>query len=154
VPPLRFDVVQRLKRDFPNLSISANGGLRTVSQCRQELAWADGVMLGREAYHRPYLLCELHQELLDGSWRCPTPAQQLERMAVYAERQVAAGERLSSITRHMLGLCTGRPGARSFRQRLSEGAREIQAGPAQSGAAGRLLREAASLCTPERMARV
>jgi tRNA-dihydrouridine synthase A len=154
VPPLRFDVVQRLKQDFPSLSIGVNGGLRTVSQCRQELAWADGIMLGREAYHRPYLLAELHQELLDQSWQWPTPAQQLERMALYAERQVAAGERLSSITRHMLGLCTGRPGARSFRQRLSEGAREIQAGPAQAGIAGRLLREAASLCTPDSIARV
>ena len=154
VPPLRYDVVQRLKSDFPRLSISVNGGLRTVSQCRQALDWADGVMLGREAYHRPYLLTELHQDLADEIWRGPEPAQVLERMAVYAERETATGERLSSITRHMLGLCTGQPGARRFRQRLSEGARDIEPGMRQAGEAGRLLREAASLCTPRRMARV
>ena len=65
VPPLRFDVVCRLKRDFPGLSIGVNGGLRTVEQCREALTWADSVMLGREAYHRPYLLVELTQQLLD-----------------------------------------------------------------------------------------
>src|SRR5579864_5182315 len=110
VPPLRFDVVERLKSDFPALSIGVNGGLRTVSQCRQALNWSDGVMLGREAYHRPYLLTELHQQLIDEHWAAPEPSQVLERMAVYAERETAAGERLSSITRHMLGLCTGQPG--------------------------------------------
>jgi tRNA-dihydrouridine synthase A len=154
VPPLRFDVVERLKQDFPQLSIGVNGGLRTVCQCRQALAWADGVMLGREAYHRPYLLAELHRELNGDKWACPGPARMLERMAAYAERQVFAGERVSSITRHMLGLCTGQPGARQFRQRLSEGAREIEPGPQASDKAGRLLREAAGLCMPESMARV
>ncbi|HWW19698.1 MAG TPA: tRNA dihydrouridine(20/20a) synthase DusA, partial [Steroidobacteraceae bacterium] len=154
VPPLRFDVVQRLRVDFPALSIGVNGGLRTVCQCRQALAWADGVMLGREAYHRPYLLAQLHRELFDGDWRCPEPAQLLERMAIYAQRQLCAGERLSSITRHMLGLCTGQPGARRFRQRLSEGARQIQPGPQASADAARLLRDVAGLCVAESMARV
>jgi tRNA-dihydrouridine synthase A len=145
VPPLRFDVVQRLTDDFPRLSIGVNGGLRTVTQCRQALAWSDGVMLGREAYHRPGLLAQLDQSLLDQSWQCPSPEQLLNRMALYAERETAAGERLSSITRHMLGLYTGQYGARRFRQYLSQGAREIEPGPAQSAAAGRLLRGAASL---------
>jgi tRNA-dihydrouridine synthase A len=154
VPPLRFDVVQRLKLDFPMLSIGVNGGLRTVCQCRQALAWADGVMLGREAYHRPYLLAELHRELLGSDWHCPEPTQLLERMAVYAERQVIAGERLSSITRHMLGLCTGQAGAKRFRQRLSEGARSTAPGVSAPEYAGRLLREAARLCMPESTARV
>jgi tRNA-dihydrouridine synthase A len=154
VPPLRCDIVQRLKQDFSKLSFSVNGGLRTVCQCRQALAWADGIMLGREAYHRPYLLAELHQALFGGNWRCPDAAQLLERMAIYAERQTAAGERLSSITRHMLGLCTGQAGARRYRQRLSEGAREVLPGPTASAHAGRLLREAAQLCMPESMARV
>jgi tRNA-dihydrouridine synthase A len=154
VPPLRFDVVQRLKQDFPRLFISVNGGLRTVCQCRQALAWADGVMLGREAYHRPYLLAELHRELFGEEWGCPEPAQLLERMAGYVERHMAAGERLSSITRHMLGLCTGRAGARRYRQRLSEGARAILPGPAASEHASRLFREAAQLCMLESMARV
>jgi tRNA-dihydrouridine synthase A len=154
VPPLKFDVVQRLKQDFPHLSIGVNGGLRTVCQSRQALAWADGIMLGREAYHRPYLLTQLHRELIGDEWHCPDPVQLLERMAVYAERQVATGERLSSITRHMLGLCTGQPGARRFRQRLSEGSREIQPGPRGAESAGRLVREMAGLCMPDCMARV
>lgn len=154
VPPLRFDVVQRLKQDFPALWIGVNGGLRTVCQCRQALAWADGVMLGREAYHRPYLLAELHRELIGEDWRCPEPADLLERMAIYAQRQVSAGERPASIARHMLGLCTGQPGARRFRQRLSEGAREIQPGPQASDDAGKLLRELTGLCMPEGVARV
>jgi tRNA-dihydrouridine synthase A len=154
VPPLRYDVVQRLKQDFPTLSIGVNGGLRTVGQCRQALTWADAVMLGREAYHRPQLLAELHRELLGADWHCPEPAQLLERMAVYAERQIAVGERLSSITRHMLGLCTGQVGAKRYRQRLSEGARAIAPGSTPSEYAGRLLREAAQLCMPESTARV
>jgi tRNA-dihydrouridine synthase A len=148
VPPLRFDVVERLKREFSQLAIELNGGLRTLSQCTAALEWCDGVMLGREAYHRPYLLAELQQLLFDDGWRCPDVAELLERMAAYAEREVAAGERLSAITRHMLGLCSGRPGARRYRQWLSEGAREHQgedevAGP--NSAAG-LLRAAAVLC--------
>jgi tRNA-dihydrouridine synthase A len=148
VPPLRFDVVQRLKGDFPQLAIEVNGGLRTSAACSAALDWSDGIMLGREAYHRPYLLAELQQLLFDDGWRCPDVAELLERMAAYAEREVAAGERLSAITRHMLGLCSGRPGARRYRQWLSEGAREHQgedelAGP--NSAAG-LLRAAAVLC--------
>ena len=148
VPPLRFDVVQRLKADFPQLAIEVNGGLRTPAACGAALDWSDGVMLGREAYHRPHLLAELQQLLFGDGWRCPAIAQLLERMAAYAEREVAGGERLSAITRHMLGLCAGRPGARRYRQWLSEGAREHQgldAASAAKSAAG-LLRAAAVVC--------
>jgi tRNA-dihydrouridine synthase A len=144
IPPLRFEVVQRLKRDFPQLAVGVNGGLRTVAQCEQALAWSDGVMLGREAYHRPYLLAELAQRLLHAA-PVPTPQQMLERMALYAERQVAQGERLSAITRHMLGLCTGQAGARRYRQYLSEGARGIGGGRGGSQAAGQLLRSAVAI---------
>ena len=107
-----FDVVQRLRsRIFRDLSIGVNGGLRTVCQSRQALAWADGIMLGREAYHRPYLLTQLHRELIgDELALSPDPMQLLEAHGgLRAERQVVTGERLSSITRHMLGLCTGQP---------------------------------------------
>jgi tRNA-dihydrouridine synthase A len=148
VPPLRFDVVQRLKGDFPQLAIDVNGGLRTTAACGAALQWSDGVMLGREAYHRPYLLAELQQLVFDDGWRCPAAGALLERMAAYAEREVAAGERLPAITRHMLGLLSGRPGARRYRQWLSAGAREHQAQGGVSGpqrAAG-LLRAATALC--------
>ncbi len=142
VPPLRFDIVRRLKQDFPALSIHLNGGLRTVEQCREALAWADGVMLGREAYHRPQLLADATRQLLGSDQPLQEPSEMLERMAAYAERQVAEGERLSTITRHMLGLYTGQAGARRFRQYLSEGSREIGVGAAHRAAAGRLLRSA------------
>jgi tRNA-dihydrouridine synthase A len=147
VPPLRYDVVQRLKADLPQLAIEVNGGLRTPAACRAALEWSDGVMLGREAYHRPYLLAELQQQLFDDGWQCPSRAELLERMAAYAEREVAAGERLAAITRHMLGLYTGQPGARRYRQWLSEGSREHQLEQlaAAKSAAG-LLRSAAVIC--------
>jgi tRNA-dihydrouridine synthase A len=148
VPPLHFDVVQRLKLDFPHLAIEVNGGLRTAAACSAALDWSDGVMLGREAYHRPYLLAELQQLLFHDGWCCPPIGQLLERMAAYAQREVAAGERLSAITRHMLGLCSGRPGARRYRQWLTEGAREHQDQDPASGptSAAGLLRAAAVVC--------
>jgi tRNA-dihydrouridine synthase A len=152
VPPLRFDVVQRLKFEFPQLAIEVNGGLRTPAACGAALQWSDGVMLGREAYHRPQLLAELHQLLFGDGWRCPATGELLERMADYAEREVAGGERLGAITRHMLGLCTGRPGARRYRQWLSQGALEHQGqdhaqdhASAAKSAAG-LLRAAVVVC--------
>ena len=116
VPPLRYDVVQRLKKHYPRLPVVVNGGFREVEPVRAALEWCDGVMLGREAYHRPCILAELagftvsHEALL-------------ERMAAYAERELAQGERLHSITRHMLGLYSGEPGARDYRRLLSEGVR-------------------------------
>jgi tRNA-dihydrouridine synthase A len=128
VPPLRYDVLQRLTRDFPGFPMVLNGGLRDAPAALAALQWCDGVMLGREAYHRPYVLAELQEALHPGSPR-PTRAEVLERMAAYAERELARGERFAAITRHMLGLFTGQPGAREYRRVLSEGARRPDAGP-------------------------
>jgi tRNA-dihydrouridine synthase A len=129
VPPLHHDVVRRLKEEFPRLPMIVNGGLRDAAAVAEALTWCDGVMLGREAYHRPYLLAEL-QRMLDPHGE-PAPSREalLERMAAYAQREMAAGTRLSAITRHMLGLYSGQPGAREFRRTLSEGARAAGAGP-------------------------
>jgi tRNA-dihydrouridine synthase A len=124
IPPLRYDVVRGIRARVPSVPVILNGGLRTVEQVHTELAWADGVMLGREAYHRPMLLAELSTER-----RIPSRLQMLERMAAYARRELARGERLSWITRHMLGLYAGQPGAKEFRRRLSEGARDAGATP-------------------------
>ncbi|HXR18756.1 MAG TPA: tRNA dihydrouridine(20/20a) synthase DusA [Steroidobacteraceae bacterium] len=146
VPPLRFDVVQRLAREFSHLWIGVNGGLRTAAQCETALLWCDGVMLGREAYHRPAVLTELHRHLFDDGWTGPDARSMLERMAAYTEREVMAGERVAAITRHMLGLCAGSPGARHFRQCLSEGARTLGAGAGAAARARRLMRQAAALC--------
>ncbi len=128
VPPLRYDVVRDLKRAFASLPIVVNGGLRDADSVRAALAWCDGVMLGREAYHRPFVLAELHRALAVKPAALPTRAALIERMARYCERELAAGERLSAITRHMLGLYSGEPGARDFRRILSEGARAAGAG--------------------------
>ena len=128
VPPLRPQVVRRLAAEYPASCFVLNGGLRTAGEAVAALDWCDGVMLGREAYHRPYLLSELHQLIFaDGSER-PSEAELLERMVAYAARELAAGTPLAAITRHMFGLYAGQPGARSYRQHLSEGARIPGAG--------------------------
>jgi tRNA-dihydrouridine synthase A len=129
IPPLRYDVVKRLRTSFPELPLVVNGGFRDVSSVKEALSWSEGVMLGREAYHRPYVLTELHRALYSDSPDAPSREELLERMARYAERVLAGGDRLSSITRHMLGLYAGEPGAREYRRTLSEGARLPGAGP-------------------------
>jgi tRNA-dihydrouridine synthase A len=128
VPPLRHDVVRQLKADFPALQVVLNGGLRTAAESVTALQWCDGVMLGREAYHRPEVLAELQRALVDASWQAPPAAAQLERMARYAETELQPGESAHHIMRHMLGLLSGRPGAKEFRRFLSEGARVPGAG--------------------------
>jgi tRNA-dihydrouridine synthase A len=149
IPPLRFDVVRRLKRDFPALWIGVNGGLRTVAECCEALDWADGVMLGREAYHRPQVLGELHEALCgqDG-WCVPDTAWLFERMLEYARQEVAAGTPLNAVTRHMMGLAAGRPGAKRFRQLLCEAATAHRGARAASleAPAGGLLRQAGACC--------
>jgi tRNA-dihydrouridine synthase A len=130
VPPLRYDIVRDLKRAFPALPMIVNGGFRTVDESLGALDWCDGVMLGREAYHRPYVLAQLDAALHGDETESFIPREALlDRMARYAAREMEKGERLSSITRHMLGLYSGEPGAREFRRVLSEGARAPDAGP-------------------------
>jgi len=129
IPPLRYDVVRRLKGHFPALPVIVNGGLRQCDAVAEALSWCDGVMLGREAYHRPYLLAELQQRLFPDGAAMPTREALLARMEAYARRELAAGHRLPGITRHMLGLYSGAPGAREYRRTLSEGARLPGAGP-------------------------
>jgi tRNA-dihydrouridine synthase A len=128
VPPLRYGVVRAVKARFPALPVILNGGLREVASVLEALTWCDGVMLGREAYHRPWLLTQLHGAL-GGKGGALDRRAVLDRMAVYVERELARGERLPNITRHMLGLYAGEVGAREYRRLLSEGARAPDAGP-------------------------
>ena len=125
IPPLRYDVVRRLKQTFPAVPVVVNGGLRDAASVLEALSWCDGVMLGREAYHRPFVLAEL-QQALSGS-TVPTRATLIERMQRYVARELTRGERLAPIVRHMLGLYAGEPGAREYRRTLSEGARAADA---------------------------
>ncbi len=124
IPPLRYDVVRDLKTSVAPVPVILNGGLRTPDQVVRELGWADGVMLGREVYHRPMLLAELSAA---GGAVMPDRMALLERMTQYARGEMARGERLSWIARHMLGLYAGLPGAKEFRRQLSEGARDPNA---------------------------
>jgi len=119
IPPLRPEYVHRLKRERPELTLVLNGGLGDVATVRAQVGALDGVMLGRAAYHRPRLLAELEQEMIDPAWVHPELGEVLEAMVVYARRERAKGVRLHSITRHMHGLVVGQDGARAWRRFLS-----------------------------------
>jgi tRNA-dihydrouridine synthase A len=118
VPPLRYDHVRRLKRDFPGLEIVINGGLADVPRILAELARVDGVMLGRAAYHDSYALAGLDAKMFGKP--APLRRQVVEAMLEYASREVALGTPLRAIARHMLGLYHGEPGARIWRRMLSD----------------------------------
>ncbi len=121
VPPLDYERVYRLKREFPDLEIILNGGISTTDQVLGHLEKLDGVMIGRQAYHDPYFLLELEKTLnADQDWQAHDRREIIEQMIPYIERQMAAGAELKHITRHMLGLFAGQPGARSWRRHLSE----------------------------------
>ena len=126
VPPLNYERVYQLKRDFPQLTIIINGGIDKVVEVQNHLRHVDGAMLGRVAYHEPYRLAELEQAL----HATPLPAREevIERMRPYIEAHLAAGGKLQHISRHMLGLYQGLPGARRWRRHLSENAHRTDAG--------------------------
>jgi tRNA-dihydrouridine synthase A len=119
VPPLRYDVAQQVKRDFPQLTIILNGGIKTVAEIKDHLRWADGVMIGREAYSNPYLLAEI-QSAIYGSTNILSRHEVIERFIPYVERMQREGVKLSSMTRHILGLFQSIPGAAAWRRKLSE----------------------------------
>ena len=120
VPPLDYARVYRLKREFPQLQVIINGGIATLDDVRVHLAMLDGVMLGRAAYHNPYLLAQIEAAL----YGVPLPGRSnaLRRLQPYIEAELRRGTALKQITRHVLGLFQGEPGARAFRRTLSEGA--------------------------------
>jgi tRNA-dihydrouridine synthase A len=129
VPPLQYDLVHRLKRDFPQLEIVINGGFKTLAQVQAQLAHVDGVMIGREAYHNPWILAEADARIFGAGTPVPDRREVVRRMRQFAAQQHAAGVPLHRITRHMLGLFQGRPGARAWRRHLSENAHRPDAGP-------------------------
>jgi tRNA-dihydrouridine synthase A len=130
IPPLKYHYVHKLKQERPALVVVLNGGLSQVAEIRDQLiAGVDGVMLGRAAYHRPALLAELEQALIDPNWKIPQPEEIIERVVAYAKICARRGIRLHSITRHMNGLMAGREGARAWRRFLSEVAASPQAVP-------------------------
>jgi tRNA-dihydrouridine synthase A len=120
VPPLDYARVHQLKREFPELVVVINGGIRTLGDIHTQLAAVDGVMLGRAAYHEPWLLAQVEAEF----YATPLPSREsvLRAMRPYVEAELARGTALKHISRHLLGLYQGEPGARAFRRTLSEGA--------------------------------
>jgi tRNA-dihydrouridine synthase A len=126
IPPLDYQRVYRLKREFPQLTIVINGGITTADQVKAHLTQVDGVMLGRAAYHDPYVLALVEAALYGEP--LPTREDVLLRMRPYIEAELARGTALKHISRHLLGLYQGEPGARGFRRRLSEGAHLPAAG--------------------------
>ncbi len=129
VPPLRYEVVRRLKRDFPALTFVLNGGLSDWDAIERELAHVDGVMLGRVAYHDPYFLAQGDWRVFGDDAPARSRADVLRAMIPYAEAQLVRGVALRAIARHVLGLYHGQSGGRRFRQILSDSAKLRAAGP-------------------------
>ena len=119
IPPLDHGRVHRLKADHPGLPIAINGGIGSIDECRAHLEAVDGVMLGRAAYHDPEILLRVDPDLFGEDAPLADGFEAAQAMEPYIAARLAEGVRLSSITRHMLGLFTGRPGARSFRRHLT-----------------------------------
>jgi tRNA-dihydrouridine synthase A len=128
VPPLQYDKVYQLKQEFPQLNIIINGGITTLEQSKNLLQHLDGVMVGREAYSNPYLLARVDQEIYGVDRPVISRDQVMEIFTTYCEEQLARGVRLNHITRHVLGLYQGQPGARQFRRIISEEAHKPGAG--------------------------
>lgn len=118
IPPLDYKRVHRLKQDFPELEIVINGGLSALDTATAQLEHVDGVMLGRAVYRDPYLFAALDAQLFGGV--LPSRAAVLEAMLRYAASEVAKGTPLRAITRHLMGLYAGLPGARGWRRSLGE----------------------------------
>lgn len=128
IPPLKYDIAYQLKRDFPQLEFIINGGITQWLAIHEHLQQVDGVMLGREAYHNPYLLAPVDHQLYGSSAPALTRDEVLQRFADYAERELRKGSSLQHLTRHILGLYQGQAGARLFRRHLSEHAHKKGAG--------------------------
>jgi tRNA-dihydrouridine synthase A len=120
LPPLRYGVVHQLKRDYPALEIIINGGIQTIQACQEALTHIDGVMLGREAYHSPYLLSRVDGEIYGEAVMPCSREEVVARFTEYVDRERSIGTPLSAMTRHVLGLYQGMPGARLWRRVLSE----------------------------------
>lgn len=138
IPPLRYDVARQIKQEFPQLEIILNGGIQTLEEGLAHLQGFDGVMLGRAAYHNPYILAEADSLLFGDPHTVLSRHDVLEAYLPYVERELARGVRLQSIARHILGLFHGAPGGRLWRRHLSENA-------VRAGAGVDVLRAAAAL---------
>ena len=127
IPPLNYEWVYQLKRDYPHLTIVINGGIQTMSECESHLESVDGVMIGREAYHNPWMLAQVDSKLFGGTDPAESRDDVIEALLPYISSKIAGGARLNHITRHILGLYQGVAGARKFRRHISENAYKKEA---------------------------
>lgn len=123
IPPLKYDYVYRLKQERPELEILINGGVKTLAEIDAHLQHVDGVMVGREAYHNPWLMADWDQRYYGAAARSGDRVDVALAMVPYIERQLAAGHKVRNVARHILGLFQGVPGARAWRRMLSDAAR-------------------------------
>jgi tRNA-dihydrouridine synthase A len=149
VPPLHYDRVYQLKQDFPELRIVINGGIADLDQAAVHLQSVDGVMLGRAAYQTPALLAQVDQCLFDTALPKVDPTTAVQALLPYIEQQLERGVYLAAMTRHILGLFHGQPGARVWRRYLSENAHRAGANSSVVRAALEQMQQAAR---PSRLA--
>ena len=128
IPPLNYPWVFQLKKDFPHLTIVVNGGIQTIEECHDHLEHVDGVMLGREAYQNPWMLAQVDEALFGMDSPLKSRDDVIAALLPFAEQHIAQGGQLNHVTRHILGLYHGVPGAKKFRRHLSENAYKKEAG--------------------------
>lgn len=128
IPPLRYDAVYQLKQSMPQLEIIINGGIKNLADAQAQLAHVDGVMMGREIYHNPYILAQVDQQFYHSSRAVPTRSDIVRAFLPYVEMQLKQGVRLHAMSRHVLGLFNGLPGAKKWRRHISENATRAGAG--------------------------
>jgi tRNA-dihydrouridine synthase A len=120
IPPLNYERVHKIKQDFPELNITINGGFTQLDEIKSQLHSVDGVMVGRAAYQNPYMLAEVDNFIFDNSEPIPSRESILYKYRDYIEEQLQHGVRIKNLTRHIIGLYQGQPGARKYRQLLSQ----------------------------------
>ncbi len=128
IPPLDYPRAYQIKKDFPQLTIAVNGGVKTLEETKEHLQHLDGVMIGREAYQNPYLLAEVDQQIFGSDKEIIKRSDVVKAMYPYIEQELSNGAHLGHITRHMLGLFQAMPGARQWRRYISENAHKPGSG--------------------------
>jgi tRNA-dihydrouridine synthase A len=128
VPPLCYDRVYKIKETFPELEIIINGGIKTLEECEEHLKYVDGVMIGREAYHNPYMLIDVDEQFYQDNHDKPSRDDVIKSLIPYIEQHLKSGGKLGQVTRHILGLFQSLPGSRYFRRTISEQGHKRDAG--------------------------
>lgn len=120
IPPLRYQDVYRLKQEFPHLTIEINGGIKTIEQTKEHLKYVDGVMIGRAAYHNPYLFAYIDRDIYGDNKEIPTRQEIIESLYPYLDLWTSRKVKLNSIMRHLLQIFAGQPGTKIWKRYLAE----------------------------------